>query len=376
MFGQGGIAVTLDDEEDGSDRWLSDDPVARQRIQQSWIMLTAKPLRWLSAGSWGVALIMIVAPILLHAANGFNPANHTASTELVTTAFLGVGYIKIYIWFACIGGASAITAGLLRLLGTRSVRNHGLIVNPSDFGQATNRDLIGIIPLFSSEIMENTLAALADQKSELHESYRTLTASLSFSSENGTPRSLLITSAKPAEGKSTTALAIAISLASRQKRTLLIDADMHSPSQHQLLALKNEFGFSNALAGHDNIHSLIKQTGKLGIHVLTAGPLPPNPAELMLTRTPKLLEMLLGMYDYIVIDGPPVISLKDAPILAQAVEATVFVISCGQRERTVAVAMSRLQREEERIKCVLTKFDRGPATIYGYGYSYGYRSDI
>lgn len=250
----------------------------------------------------------------------------------------------------------------------------------SDPGEVERRlglPLLGTVPkLQSGEPKE----AMLDRKSDMFDAYLAIQTNLAFTTEHGVPRSFAVTSTRPAEGKSTTALALATTLARAQRKVILLDGDMRSPSIHHLAGINHDHGLSNFLSGQDNIQTLVFTLGELGFDVMTAGPLPPNAAELLTGNRLKLLiERLLESYDHVVIDSPPVMGLADAPLIASRVEGVVYAVeSHGIRASLAKTALGRLASANARVfGGVLTKFEARKAH-YGYGYEYGYgygRSD-
>jgi capsular exopolysaccharide synthesis family protein len=184
---------------------------------------------------------------------------------------------------------------------------------------------------------------------------------------------LLVTSAGPSEGKSITALAIGRHFAMMGLKVLIVDGDLRNPSLHAKVGLDNAVGFSNYLTGHCTPPETFQQTGIPNLALMASGPLPPNAADLLgSARVFSLLSVGLEVFDLIVIDGPPVMGLADAPLLSSATSATVFVIGAGQpRAGQVVGALKRLHHARGTILgTVLTKFDV-KNSAYGYGYGYG-----
>jgi capsular exopolysaccharide synthesis family protein len=218
--------------------------------------------------------------------------------------------------------------------------------------------------------------ALLDPRSDLFDAYLAVQTSLSFTTEHGMPRSLMVTSTQPAEGKSTTSLALAATLARARRKVILIDGDMRSPSVHLLGGVSHDRGLSNFLAGEEDVASLTFSMADLGLTAMSAGPIPPNAAELLAgNRLSLLIERLLQEYDHVVIDSPPVMGLADAPLIASRVEGVVWVTEAqGARSALVKTALRRLGSVNARIfGGVLTKFDARKAHYgYDYGYNYGY----
>ena len=248
------------------------------------------------------------------------------------------------------------------------------IAVPADIEGKLHVPLLGSVPRLAEGVLP--LDPLRDPKSPITEAYLSVLTALRFSTDHGVPATLLFTSSKPSEGKSTSAIAIAANLGRLGRRVLLIDADLRNPSQHQLLGVTNTVGLSDALAGSDDFAHVRQQVPAFGIDVITTGTLPPNPAELLSSpRLPFVLQHLRGEYDHIIIDGPPVIGLADAPLIANAVEATIFVIAARETlSRAAIVALRRLgDAHAHVIGAILTKLD-ARTTGYDYAYSYEYGS--
>ena len=241
---------------------------------------------------------------------------------------------------------------------------------PEDIEQKLKLSVLGVIPKLGPK--DSVAAASANSQSPFSESYRSVRAALQFATDHGVPRSILVTSASPSEGKSTTALALARNLAQLGKRVLLLDGDLRNPSLHKTLGLGGEFGLSNLLSGACSFSKAVQESEEERLHVITAGPLPPNPAELLSgSKLVSLLTVGTERYDHVIIDGPPVLGLADVPILANAVEGTLLVAISGKtRISTAQQALKRLLSARARmIGALLTKYDSKTA---GYGYHYQY----
>lgn len=239
------------------------------------------------------------------------------------------------------------------------------------------QDLLGLPALGYTPMVRGVVEnEIADTKSATYEAYFTVRSNLAFSTPRGFPESLMVTSTRPAEGKSSSSLALAVILGRTNKNVLLIDADMRSPSIHGLVARENEAGLSNILAGDDDWRRHIQPTAFKGVSVLTAGPLPPNAAELL---SGERLKAFLGSdhgFDHIVIDSPPVLGLADAPLISQAVEGCVLVVeSQGVAVRAVRSSIARLRMAHAQIFGILLTKVRYREGSYGYGYGYGYGRD-
>lgn len=244
--------------------------------------------------------------------------------------------------------------------------------DPGEVERSLGLPLLGSAPKVGND--SSPRDELLDRKSDLVDAYLAISTNLGFTTEHGAPRSMSITSTRPGEGKSTTALALATMLARAGKRVILVDGDMRSPSVHHLGNVNHDRGLSNFLAGDDAIKPLTLMMPDFGLTAMTAGPIPPNAAELLTgNRLALLIERLLEEFDHIVIDGPPVMGLADAPLIAARVEGVVYAVeSHGIRASQVKIALSRLAAANVRIfGGVLTKFEARRAA-YGYGYEYGY----
>lgn len=245
------------------------------------------------------------------------------------------------------------------------------IADPAEVERRLGLPLLGSVPKVDNVTPKE---ALLDRKSDLVDAYLAIQTNLAFTTEHGVPRSLSVTSTRPAEGKSTTALALATMLARSGKRVILVDGDMRSPSVHHLGGVSHDHGLSNFLAGQDDIAPLTFDMADLGFTAMSAGPIPPNAAELLTgNRLSLLIERLHEHFDHVVIDSPPVMGLADAPLIASRVEGVVYAVeSHGIRSTLVKTALARLASANAHIfGGVLTKFEARKAH-YGYGYEYGY----
>ncbi len=242
----------------------------------------------------------------------------------------------------------------------------------SDAEQKLGLPALGIVPLARTGTPAD---ALRDPRSGIAEAYRSARTALQFATTEGVPRTLLVTSTRPGEGKSTTAMALAQSFTQMGRRTLLVDADLRNPAQHSLGVQDNSRGLSNVLAGALPWREAVVDRGE-GLSLIASGPLPPNPAELLAgPHLATLLEQARGEYDLVLLDSPPVLGLADAPVLGHLADGTLLVIEAGgPRVDHVRDALKRLRASRTRvIGALLTKLDARHASYgYGYGYEYSY----
>lgn len=247
------------------------------------------------------------------------------------------------------------------------------LATPEDVEQKLGLPVLGVVPLLAKG--ETPRTALANIRSSFSEAYYSLRTALQFSTANGAPSSLLVTSSQPAEGKSTTAFAIALNLSRVGRRVLLIDGDLRNPSLHRLLGTDNDSGMSNLLSGSTDLATVARKASTGEFSFIPSGPLPPNPAELWGSdRLRQILEQAEADFDHVIIDGPPVLGFADAPLLASAVAGTVFVLASRSTRRGQARgALRRLQvGHGNLLGLVMTKFNTSTGKYGGYGYDYAY----
>jgi capsular exopolysaccharide synthesis family protein len=248
---------------------------------------------------------------------------------------------------------------------------------PDDVENKLGLPVLGVIPLLDKGLSPKD--ALSDIRSNFAEAYYSLRTALQFSTPEGAPHTLLVTSSRPAEGKSTTSYATALNLARLGRRVLLADGDLRNPSMHRVVGVENNAGMSNLLSGNAELAKLTQPTDQPGLDFIPCGPIPPNPAELWGSdRLTRVLEDAMRQYDHIVIDGPPVLGFADSPLLASAVRGTVFVLeSRGTRRAQARGALRRLGMGNGRILgVVLTKFNTKTVQYGSYDYAYDYNYGV
>lgn len=171
------------------------------------------------------------------------------------------------------------------------------------------------------------LITIEDPKSPISEQFRTLRTNISFSTPGSQLQKILVTSSVQQEGKSTVSANLACVFAQNNKKVLFIDADMRKPTVHNTFAVKNAVGLSTLLTEQSNLKQSIQPTEVENLDVMTAGPVPPNPSELLASKNLEdILEELITYYDLIIFDSPPVLSVTDSQIISAKVDGMVLVI--------------------------------------------------
>lgn len=174
------------------------------------------------------------------------------------------------------------------------------------------------------------LITYIEPRSPISEQYKTIRTNIQFSSDLGI-RSIVVTSSGPEEGKSTTAANLAVTFAQQGKKTLLIDGDMRKPTVHYTFHGENQRGLTSVLTKRFELSQCIQETEIESLSILTTGPIPPNPAELLSSELMKdILAEAMEKYDMILIDSPPILAVTDGQILANICDGTIFVVQSGQ----------------------------------------------
>ncbi|MFM5929946.1 MAG: GumC family protein [Novosphingobium sp.] len=245
------------------------------------------------------------------------------------------------------------------------------IVDPNDVRNKLHLPVLGVIPM---DTEDRTLQeALADRKSDVSEAYYSVRTALRFSRPEGAPKSLLVTSTRPGEGKSTSAYAIATSMARLGSRVLLIDADLRKPTF--ISSREDGYGLAHLLGSEEPLSDFIEKTQQENLELLPVGRFVGSAAELLSSnRLVSIIREATMNYDMVVIDGPPVLGLTDAPLLGATAEATALVIE-SRRSRTgnVTEMVRRMIDAGSHIAGVILTKATHSGAAYGYSYySYTY----
>ncbi|MEW4241079.1 CpsD/CapB family tyrosine-protein kinase [Priestia megaterium] len=219
--------------------------------------------------------------------------------------------------------------------------------------------------------LKRRMLAHNSPKNPVAEQYRTIRTNIQFSGTDEEIKSLLLTSSGPSEGKSTTAANLATVYAQQGLNVLLIDGDLRKPTAHYTFRLENHTGLTNVLTKQSQLGQAVQSTEVPNLYVLTSGPIPPNPSELLASK--QMGEVLAEMkerFDIIIFDTPPILAVADAQILANQVDASLLIVSSSKTEKNAALKAKELltQAKSKLLGAVLNnrKMEEG-----NYYYYYG-----
>ncbi|ASS66734.1 MULTISPECIES: CpsD/CapB family tyrosine-protein kinase [unclassified Paenibacillus] len=218
-----------------------------------------------------------------------------------------------------------------------------------------------------------TLITASNPKSPISESYRMLRTGVDYAGVDDPVDLLMVTSCRAGEGKSTTSANMAVTFAQAGQKVLLIDADMRKPSQHHIFSLSNRGGLTGVLQGRSTLEQGVQASEVDNLDILTAGPTPPNPSEMLGSRAmAALLELAKEQYDQVIVDTPPILAVTDAHIVAGKCDGVVLVIDAGKvKSDTARKAKETLENAGSRmLGVVLNNVDRDGNSGYYY-YYYG-----
>lgn len=180
-------------------------------------------------------------------------------------------------------------------------------------------------------------------KSPITEQYRTIRTNIQFSNVDSDIRSIMVTSSFPSEGKSTTTANLAVVFAQQGKKVLFVDADLRKPTVQYTFQLENHVGLTNVLTRQTTLHSAVQKSHIESLSILTSGPIPPNPAELLGSQTMEdLMNEMYENYDIVIFDTPPVLPVADANILANLCHGIVLVVKSGGVDRDSALKATEI----------------------------------
>ncbi|MFD4817043.1 CpsD/CapB family tyrosine-protein kinase [Peribacillus butanolivorans] len=213
------------------------------------------------------------------------------------------------------------------------------------------------------------LIAQTNPKSPITEQYRIIRTNIQFSSVDKEIKTIVVTSAEPNDGKSTTAANLAIVLAQEEKKVLLVDADLRKPSIHYAFNLSNIHGITSVLTKKMDLRKTISNSNVPNLDILTSGPIPPNPSELLNSKAiGTVINELKGIYDYIIFDTPPVLIVTDSQIVANKSDGVIMVVASGKTNKQSAVKAKELLEKANTalLGVVLNGIESNTSNYYYY----------
>ncbi|WIY83004.1 polysaccharide biosynthesis tyrosine autokinase [Propionimicrobium sp. PCR01-08-3] len=262
-----------------------------------------------------------------------------------------------------IGAGQAILRDMLN----QSIRGDRDIERVTDvpvIGQVPNDDNAAAYPLILN----------SDPHSARAEAYRSLRTNLQFLGLDKGKRAVVVTSSVPGEGKTTTAINVASTIAAAGERVLVIDADLRRPAVAKYLHAEPSVGLTTVLIGEAELGEVIQPTSDSLMDVLASGPVPPNPAELLgLPHMQQLIENASKRYDTVIVDAPPLLPVTDATVLSRIADGTLVVVGAGVAKRPeLDAALEKLDMVDARILgLLLTRVNQRDSSTYTYEYTYG-----
>jgi len=248
------------------------------------------------------------------------------------------------------------------------------VKEPEQAEEMLGSPVLGVIAQCKEKDRQMEEMVMKKPQSVFAESYNALRTALMFSSADRAPEKIVITSASPGEGKTTTAINLALTLAQSEKRVVLIDGDLRKPRLHKIFKMNNQGGLSSFLAGAAG-NDIVRKGPLPNLAVITSGPIPPNPAELLSsTRMKSLIERLGKEFDIVICDSPPVLSVADSRMLCRVFEGAILVTRAHKTTYEVAAkALKSLHDVNVRVfGLVINGLDQKKGGYYHYDYFYSY----
>lgn len=273
--------------------------------------------------------------------------------------------------------AGGLLAGLLLGIGLALLRDRldNTVKEPLSLENLTGSGLVGTVPL-DKERRSTPAISFANDNSAIAESFRRLRTNLQFLAVDNPPRVIAVTSSMPGEGKSTTSINLALALAEAEHNVVVVDGDMRRPMLAKYLNVVGAAGFSTVLSGGASLSEVLQPTAFPGLTVLSAGPTPPNPSELLGSLAAKnVLAELRSKFDYVIVDSSPLLAVTDAAILAASSDGVMLIARFGRTKREqLTHAIKNLQDVDATLLGTVFTMTPTRGNSYSYGY-YGYGED-
>lgn len=251
---------------------------------------------------------------------------------------------------------------------------HNQISNIGDILKLTNVPVLGFVPKFSEEIPVSQLIVDKKPKSLISEAFRSIRANLEFISNEPGSKLIAVTSTISGEGKTFVSINLGGIIAFSEKKVILLDLDMRKPKIHQGFDAPNDRGMSTVLIGKDSISNCIQHSHLPNLDFITAGPIPPNPSELIISkRMDEVIDELKSKYDVIVVDNPPVGLVTDGIRLISMADYPIYILKANYSKKNFILNVEKLVNENNvtKLGIILNNVENN-RNNYGYGYSYGY----
>jgi capsular exopolysaccharide synthesis family protein len=248
------------------------------------------------------------------------------------------------------------------------------VSSPEDVESTVDAPVLASIA-YDGEVPKHPLLTEAGSHAPRVEAFRLLRTNLQFLNLDTRPKSLVITSAVPGEGKTSTATNLAIALSQTGQRVLLVDGDLRRPKVASMLGLERSVGLTTVLVGRSELQDSIQKHTDSGIYLLASGPIPPNPTEVLQSHAAQsLFDRLNDMFDMVIIDAPPLLPVSDAAIMARDVDGAILVVRHGKttKEQLRQAGMRLAQVDANLFGVAVNMTPRRGKRSYGYGYGYAY----